>query len=81
VCQVEKVTVNGELERMWNEAIVAYFKVQSQHMPGGTEEITKSVTRTRPRFEPGTSPTRSRRSNHYDATSGIYSVDWEKNRT
>jgi hypothetical protein len=30
--------VNDELERMWKEAVVAYFKVLLQHSIGGTEE-------------------------------------------
>jgi hypothetical protein len=34
----ETMIVNKELERIWNEAIVAYFKVLSRHLPGGTEE-------------------------------------------
>jgi hypothetical protein len=29
------MTVNGKLERMWNEAIVAKFKALSHHLPGG----------------------------------------------
>jgi hypothetical protein len=29
--------VNDKLKRMWKE-IVAYFKVLSQHLPGGTEK-------------------------------------------
>jgi hypothetical protein len=30
--------MNDGLERMWKEAVVAYFKVLSRHLPGGTEE-------------------------------------------
>jgi hypothetical protein len=30
--------VSNELERMWKEAVVAYFKVLSLHFPGGNEE-------------------------------------------
>jgi hypothetical protein len=30
--------VNGELDRKWKEAAVAYFKVLSQHLRGETEE-------------------------------------------
>jgi hypothetical protein len=30
--------VNGELERMWKDAVVAYFRALSLHLPGGTEE-------------------------------------------
>jgi hypothetical protein len=29
--------VNDELGRMWKEARVTYFKVLSQHLPGGTD--------------------------------------------
>jgi hypothetical protein len=29
--------VNNELERIWKNAVVVYFKVLSQHLPGGTE--------------------------------------------
>jgi hypothetical protein len=29
--------MNNELERMWKEAVMTYFKVLSQKMPGGTE--------------------------------------------
>jgi hypothetical protein len=28
----------NESERMWKEAAMAYFKVFSWHLPGGTEE-------------------------------------------
>jgi hypothetical protein len=30
--------VNNELERMWEEAVMAQFKVISWHSPGGTDE-------------------------------------------
>jgi hypothetical protein len=33
--------MNDELERMWNEGVVAHFKVLSQHLPEGTEENHK----------------------------------------
>jgi hypothetical protein len=32
------MTLNGESRRMWKDAVVAYFKVLSQYLPGGTEE-------------------------------------------
>jgi hypothetical protein len=32
------IIVNDELERMWKEVAVAYFKVLSYHLLGGTEE-------------------------------------------
>jgi len=35
--------VNGELSRMWKEAVVAYFKVLSQNLAGRTEAVTKNV--------------------------------------
>jgi hypothetical protein len=34
----ESMPVSDELERMWKEAVMAYFKVLSRHFPGGTEE-------------------------------------------
>jgi len=36
--------VNDELEGMWKETIVAYFKVLSRHLPGGTEESHKNFS-------------------------------------
>jgi hypothetical protein len=36
-----RMTVNNELERMWKEAVMAKFKVLSQHLPGRTEENHK----------------------------------------
>jgi hypothetical protein len=33
---------NDELKRIWNEAVVAQFKVKSQHLPGGTEKTHKN---------------------------------------
>jgi hypothetical protein len=38
------VIMNNELERKWEEVVVAYFKVLSQHLPGGTEENTKNLS-------------------------------------
>jgi hypothetical protein len=29
---------------VWKEAVVPYFKVLSQHLPGGTEKITKALS-------------------------------------
>jgi hypothetical protein len=35
--------LNDELERMWKEAVIAYFKVISlQHLPRGTKENHES---------------------------------------
>jgi hypothetical protein len=50
--------MNDKLERVWKEAVVAYFKVISRHLPGGTDEnqeIFIQDSRSGPRFEPGTS--------------------------
>jgi hypothetical protein len=33
-----RMIVNYELERMWKEAVMACFKVLSQHMAGGTKK-------------------------------------------
>jgi hypothetical protein len=30
--------VNGDFERVWEESVVAYFKIISQHLPAGTEK-------------------------------------------
>jgi hypothetical protein len=35
------ITIN-ELKRIWKEAAVAQFRVLSQHLSGGTEEIHKN---------------------------------------
>jgi hypothetical protein len=32
------VRVNNELERMWKESFMAYFKILPQNLSGGTEE-------------------------------------------
>jgi hypothetical protein len=34
--------VNGELKIKWGEAVVAYFKVLSQHLPKGVIRIQTS---------------------------------------
>jgi hypothetical protein len=34
--------VNNELERVWKEAVVAQFKVLSQHLTGGIEKTTNT---------------------------------------
>jgi hypothetical protein len=39
-----KMIVNDELERMWKEEIVKYFKVPFLHLPGGTTVTWVSVT-------------------------------------
>jgi hypothetical protein len=33
---------NEEIKRMWEEAVLAYFNVQFQRMPEGTEENRKN---------------------------------------
>jgi hypothetical protein len=49
--------VNDELERIYKKAFVAYFRILSQHLSGGTEDNHKQPqsghTVSRPRFEPG----------------------------
>jgi hypothetical protein len=37
--------MNNELERIWKEAVVASYKVLSQHLPGGTEKIHETPVR------------------------------------
>jgi hypothetical protein len=39
--------MNNELERIWKEAVMTWFKVISQHLPGGTEEATNNLSRGR----------------------------------
>jgi len=39
--------VNGDFEQVWKDSVVAYFKILSQHLPGGTE---KNKTKTRVRI-------------------------------
>jgi len=33
-----KQYINNKLKYMWKETVMAYFKVLSQHLNGGTEE-------------------------------------------
>jgi hypothetical protein len=55
----------SELERIWKEAIVAQFEVQSWHLAGCTEEVIYSLNQVpEPRFEPRTSRICSRSLNH-----------------
>jgi hypothetical protein len=35
--------VNDNLERIWKKVVIAYFKVVSCNLPGGTEEKTKII--------------------------------------
>jgi hypothetical protein len=34
----DRMIMNIDLERMWKEAVVAWFEVLCRHLPGGTEE-------------------------------------------
>jgi hypothetical protein len=35
--------INNKLERTWKEAVIAQFKVLTQHLPGETEENHKTL--------------------------------------
>jgi hypothetical protein len=39
--------VNNKLERIWKEAVVAYFKVLSWHLPEGLRKTTKTISQVR----------------------------------
>jgi hypothetical protein len=47
--------MNDDIVRIWKEAVVAYFKVLSRHLPGGTdenhEELESGERVSWPRFE------------------------------
>jgi hypothetical protein len=67
--------VNNELERMWKEVVVAYFKVKSRNSPPrGTEEIHGKPKSRNPvpgrRSEPVISLIRIRGANHWAVTHG-----------
>jgi hypothetical protein len=34
--------VDEELERTWKDAVMAYFKILSKHLPGGTDDKYES---------------------------------------
>jgi hypothetical protein len=55
---------------MWKEAVVAYFEVLSQHLPGGIEEKHKHLSQ-KSQFKCGTSQVQSRSANNWNMTSGI----------
>jgi hypothetical protein len=38
--------VNDELERMWKEEVMAYFKVLSRHLPGRPAKTHEKLVRT-----------------------------------
>jgi hypothetical protein len=38
------VTVNNEMERMWMEVVIAWFRITSWHLPEGTKESTKKIS-------------------------------------
>jgi len=40
------MTVNDKLESIWKEAIKAFLKAISQHLPGGLKKTTKNSVRT-----------------------------------
>jgi hypothetical protein len=57
--------VGDKFERMWEEAVVAYFKVLSRNLPGGTEENHQTfVGMAGLRVEPATYRIQSRSVNH-----------------
>jgi hypothetical protein len=39
-----KMIVNGKFKRVEKEAVVAYFKVPSQNLPGGTEKKHENLS-------------------------------------
>jgi hypothetical protein len=49
------------------EAVVAYFKIPSRHLPGETEDNHYNLNEDRPRHEHGTTRIRSRSANHWAA--------------
>jgi Mor family transcriptional regulator len=51
----DQMAANEEMEREWKQAVVAYFKVLSSHLPRGTEENYKKKPRqsaSEPKFNP-----------------------------
>jgi hypothetical protein len=46
LCSVESLddSVNDELECIWKEAILDYFKLHSYWLPGGTEKSPKKLS-------------------------------------
>jgi hypothetical protein len=36
--------VNDELEKIWKEAVMTYFKVESRHSPGGTKDNAENLS-------------------------------------
>jgi hypothetical protein len=36
----DQMVINNELETIWKEAVIAYFKVVSRHLPGRTDKKT-----------------------------------------
>jgi hypothetical protein len=56
--------MNAELERIWKEVIVIYFKVESSNLPGVTAEINEILDHVKmvsgPRFKLESSRTRRR---------------------
>jgi hypothetical protein len=63
-----RVLMNNTVEVTWREAIVAWFEILFQHLPGGTEVITKHLSKRRlnPALNPGL-----RSANHLIAIFGL----------
>jgi hypothetical protein len=64
--------VNDEFERIWKEAVVVSFRVQTQYFTGGTKESMEKVriAGVRAEIDPGTSGIRSMSANHITTTFG-----------
>jgi hypothetical protein len=67
--------VNNELERVWGDEVVAYFKVISRYLPvdikENHEKPQSEYSVSEPRFESGTSRIRSSSVNHSTTTFGF----------
>jgi hypothetical protein len=74
-----RITVNGELERMWKEEVVAYFKILAHNMTGGTRkpQILSGQPVSGLKFELGTSQIHTKNANHPTMVFGdwVYSRD------
>jgi hypothetical protein len=67
------VVMNNELGRIWQKALVAHFKILSQHLPGGIEENHEKPIRIitlHLRFETVTCQIKSRCSKYCTVTFG-----------
>jgi hypothetical protein len=69
----ERVIVNNELQMMRNDPVVAYFEVLSRNLTGGDEEKQETLqprySASRPRFKPGFSRIRVRRTSTVEKAS------------